>query len=172
MSLVQFLHRPLSRHLSGLNKSKKIDTRLFIERSLIITILGLVAGCSGEQSPKDIPHQLRHSPPTNADVLEALLASARFELTDSSCRGAGTNSSDKTVGENISGWLIALDNPHAKNSIQIEKPTPERAFWKVKVMIYHEYQENNEEWGWGIEFNIRKSDGQVDSRSFRCLGAG
>lgn len=150
----------------------EIDMRRFIQLSVPLIIAGLAVGCSNGQAgpPKEIRYRLRHSPPTKTDIIEALMASARIELTDSSCRGAGTDPSDKTVGEYISGLVVDLSDPEAKNYLEIEKPTSARDSWSIQLMIRS--IKGGDILARGMEFTIHKSDGQVDSRSFRCRGGG
>jgi hypothetical protein len=141
-----------------------------IPRSLFVIILALPIGCLHDHSPREIPYRLSHFPPRDVDVMEALLANAQVELTDSSCRGAGTELSDKTVGEYISGFLIGLNDAEAKNYFVFDKSISGRDLWKVQVMMQHAKDEDV--WAWGIEFKIHQSDGRVNTRSFRCRGGG
>lgn len=150
--------------------------RRFLSLLVLLVIATLGIGCTKRerQWPNEVPYRLRHSPPTSKDIIEALMASARVELVDSTCRGAGTDRDigDRTVGQYISAILAELDDPEAINSILsvTDYDRPERTAWKGHVMIRH--SKGQDVWAWGIEFMIRKSDGQVDLQSFRCVGGG
>lgn len=121
------------------------------------------------------PVRIEHLPPTGKDLIHALIRSAEVPLSvDPSCRFAGTERSDSTIGRYISGFLAALDDPGNNNSIQtslLEGPEGvDSDSWLARIML----GQNAEElvWQWGVEFRVSKRDGTVDAASFRCLGAG
>lgn len=114
--------------------------------------------------------RVQHLPPTSKDIIDALLASSQVPLTiDPSCQSVGTEPSDKTIGRYLSGFLAELANPEAKNAIETSIEG-RGAVWVCRVMIRHAQGEDI--WRWGVQFSVRRQDGQVMPDSFRCLGAG
>lgn len=139
---------------------------------LLVALTALAAACkpASQADNGDLGFRVRHTPPSDKDILEALLASGRVRLTDESCVRAGTDAKDETVGAYISGFLAEMRRPTGGNHIVMEHPSTSNAAWTVRVMLRH--AEGEDVWSWGIEFAIRKPDGLVDIASFRCIGAG
>ena len=130
-----------------------------------------LAGCSRAMPPKaESTFRARHLPPGDRDVLEALLSSGGVTLTDASCSGAGRDSSDATVGAYLSGFLVEMNRASGGNHLVVEHVSSSAEGWVVRALLRH--NEGEDVWSWGVEFSIRKHDGSVDPRSFRCIGAG
>lgn len=144
----------------------------------------LLLGCATASSPAAVaetPHRaatpvtdtplvkVRHSPPSEKDIIDVLLASSNVVLTDASCNNAGTDPDDKTVGQYLSGFLAELNDPEARNYLEVQKVVEQKRL-NVSFMMRHAKDEDI--WGWGIGFAIGVDDGVVDPSSFRCLGAG
>jgi len=113
-------------------------------------------------------------PPTPKSVINALLLSASVPLTvDKSCHQVGTDVSDATLGEYLSGFLAELGDPDSRNYLQVEivpaEPEETAQGWNARVMIGQSYEEVI--WRWGVEFRIN-GQGIVEPSSYRCLGAG
>ena len=138
---------------------------------LLVLALALCAACgaAATSGSTGVVHRVRQLPPDDKAVVEALFASGTVELTDSTCAGAGTRVDDRTVGAYLSGFLVELNDPEARNYIEVKREHVERG-WVVSVMLRHAKDEDI--WGWGVEFVIRAHDGSVDTQTFRCLGAG
>jgi hypothetical protein len=136
----------------------------------------LIFGCSNRPWPNEVSYRLRHTPPNDKDIVEALMSVSRFELLDSTCRGAGPDgeTGDRTVGQYISAILVKLSDPEARNDIVAfgSQNEPDGDAWNVQIMIRHAKGNDRNNWGWGIAFKIRKSDGKVDLQSLRCTGLG
>gem|GEM_PF-6552133 len=131
----------------------------------------LVSGCSTVARPKeDAGFHVRHMPPGDRDVFEALLSSGGVELGDPFCQGAGRGTDDTTVGAYLSGFLVEMNQANGGNHLVIEHLSDSNEAWTVRAMLRH--KEGEDVWSWGVEFAIRKQDGSVDPRSFRCIGAG
>jgi len=140
-----------------------------VKRGLIALALALaLCGCRAARTDPP-PVKVQHLPPTPKDVLDALLASSQVPLSDPSCKAAGTQPTDRTIGRYLSGFLAELSNPEAQNAIETTIES-RGALWVCRVMIRHAQGEDI--WRWGVEFSVRQSDGAVDPNSFRCLGAG
>jgi hypothetical protein len=114
--------------------------------------------------------RVRHRPPRDRDVYEAVLASGAVRLVDPECVNAGRDETDVTVGAYLSNFISKMNGPRGGNHIEVERVETTAKAWIVRAMFGH--AEGSNEWSWGIEFAIRRRDGSVDQRSFRCIGAG
>lgn len=137
----------------------------------VLVLAGAGLACSGpEAAAAEAPFRVRHTPPAAKDIIEAVLASGHVQLTDASCKNAGTDRSDATVSAYLSGFLAEMSQPSGGNHIATEQVSASGEAWTVRLMLRH--AEGEDVWSWGIEFAIRKRDGSVDAASFRCIGAG
>jgi hypothetical protein len=132
----------------------------------------LLMSCGARQSGPS-PFRLRHLPPTPKDVIEAVLANSQAPLSDSSCRGFGTESTDTTVGRYLAGYLAELSNQDAHNAITTSvAPKTEGAekLYVCRLMIRH--AQGEDVWSWGVQFSAKQSDGAIVANSIQCVGAG
>lgn len=118
---------------------------------------------------------LGHKPPERKDVIEAVLASHDVPLSVSpSCSGVGTKAGDKTIGAYLSGFLAELSKPGEKNWLDTQITSVNDAagkpVWRCDLTIRHSAGED--EWGWGVRFDIAQADGRVVPQSFICTGGG
>jgi hypothetical protein len=133
-----------------------------------------VAGC--QRAPvAESTFTIRHKPPERKDVIEAAMASHDVPLSvNSSCANVGTTQGDATIGAYLAGFLAELAKPGEKNWLEAkvasEKDATGAAVWRCEMTIRHSAGED--EWGWGVRFDIRQSDGRVVPASFVCTGAG
>ena len=116
-----------------------------------------------------------HRPPAAKDVIDAVIASGAIPLTVSpTCAGVGTEPSDTTIGRYLAGFLAELSNPAKKNWVETKvapgKSTAGEVVSICSVTVRHE--DGDDRWGWGVQFQVRASDGLVLPDSFTCLGAG
>ena len=139
-------------------------------RWIAITAFVVLAACQRSNAPAGFT--VRHKPPERKDVIEAVLASHAVPLSaHSSCKNVGTDADDKTIGAYLSGFLSELEKPEDRNSITTRITEADaKAVWRCELMIRH--AAGDDEWGWGVRFDIRQSDGKVIPESFVCLGAG
>ncbi|HYI93740.1 MAG TPA: hypothetical protein VEX68_09375 [Bryobacteraceae bacterium] len=139
-------------------------------RWIAITAFVVLAACQRSNAPAGFT--IRHKPPERKDVIEAVLASYAVPLsTHSSCKDIGTDADDKTIGAYLSGFLSELEKPEDRNSIATSIAEADgKSVWRCELIIRH--AAGDDEWGWGVRFDIRQSDGQVVPESFVCLGAG
>jgi hypothetical protein len=129
-------------------------------------------------SPTDAPlpaHIVAHRPPTRKDIIEAVLASQAVKLTvHPSCQDVGSEKTDTTIGGYLSGFLAELGNQDETNWLET-KVEPARTaagvpVWRAELMVRHSAKED--EWGWGVRFDVRQDDQTVVPQSFMCVGAG
>jgi hypothetical protein len=118
---------------------------------------------------------IRHKPPERKDVIEAVMASHDVPLSvNSSCANVGTTRGDATIGAYLAGFLAELSKPDEKNWLETkvasEKDATGAAVWRCELTVRHSAGED--EWGWGVRFDISQSDGRVVPGSFICTGAG
>ncbi|MEO8126557.1 MAG: hypothetical protein ABJF23_04875 [Bryobacteraceae bacterium] len=138
-------------------------------RLALLAILCLAApACRGPATVK-----VAHLPPTSKDVIEAALASSQAPLSDSTCNGFGTETTDKTIGRYLAGYLAELAAPDGGNSL-ITSVTPGteagQAVYVCRLMVRH--AKGEDVWSWGVQFSARQDDGSVLPNSIKCLGAG
>jgi len=135
------------------------------------------AGGSGyAQVPRAAP-----APPTPKQMLSVLLTNSGVPLsTDKSCQGVGSEPSDATLGDYVSGLLanFSATNDGAKNSI-VTSAVPVRSAtgevrWECRVEFVH--IPGDDPFRYGVLFQARRnvgSNGLVLVRgSVRCIGGG
>ena len=118
--------------------------------------------------------RMSHNPPIPKDVIDAVISNGAIDLSVSpSCRSVGTEPTDRNISRYVAGFLAELSKPDGKNWIQtdVEPGTSDGdAIWLCKMMIRH--VDGDDRWGWGVQFNVRRSDGLVIAPSFTCVGGG
>jgi hypothetical protein len=112
--------------------------------------------------------------PARKALLAALLANVDVPLSvHASCMAAGTAADDRTVGDYVSGFVAEFDRA-SRNWIETNVERASSAagepLWRAEVMLRH--AAGDDEWGWGVRFDIRMADGRVVRESFQCVGAG
>ena len=138
--------------------------------TLLLALSSISACASAAQPKRDDAFRVRHMPPGDQDVFEALLSSGGIVLTDPTCKDASRDKSDTTVGAYLSGFLTEMKKASGGNHLVIEHISDSAEAWVVRAMLRH--NESEDVWSWGAEFAIRKKDGTVDPHAFRCIGAG
>lgn len=131
-----------------------------------------------QQSPPPDPSNLptiRNKPPQRQDVIKAVLASGNIPLTvHSSCNNVGANPADATISEYLGGFLAAMDKPDEKNWIETRIVEAQGAagasVWRCELTLRH--SAGDDEWGWGVRFDIDRENGRILRSSFNCIGAG
>jgi len=116
-----------------------------------------------------------HQPPSPKDVIDAAIASGSVPLTVSpSCANVGTEPSDATIGRYLAGFLAELSARDKKNWVET-KVEPGRSAGGEAVSVCTltlRHEDGDDRWGWGVQFQVRTSDGLVLKDSFTCSGAG
>jgi hypothetical protein len=139
-------------------------------------VIASLLACTSPPPPATTPgHLVAHRPPTRKDVIEAVLASQAVKLTvHPACAGVGTEATDTTIGGYLSGFLAELEDGNAKNWLETKvvdaQTAAGAAVWRCELTIRHAAGED--EWGWGVRFDVRQDDGRVVLDSFVCTGAG
>jgi hypothetical protein len=116
-----------------------------------------------------------HQPPTAKDVIEAAIASAHVPLkVSSTCNNVGTEPADATIGRYLAGFLAEQSARDKKNWIETKiEPGRSASGDAVSVCtLILRHEDGDDRWGWGVQFQVRSSDGLVLERSFTCVGAG
>ena len=157
-------------------------------RALLVPLVVALTSCNSPPAgttPAPAPHgtaaparpavHVSQRPPSSKDVIDAVLSSADVPLTTSStCSNAGTEPSDATIGRYLAGFLAELSSQDKKNWIETTvepgQSTTGETVSVCTLMLRH--QDGNDEWGWGVRFHVRSSDGLVLADSFTCVGAG
>jgi hypothetical protein len=159
-----------TRHIVSLIAVVIVSASLFVIQVRDRTLAG-----PDSSTGKTQPVFIEPLPPSSKDAVHALIKSADVPLSvHQSCSGVGTDLSDKSIGEYISGFLVELDDRQAENTIettiQERRPGEDGDGWTVRVMIGQ--VKGEVVWRWGVEYRVHKEDGLVVPASFRCLGAG
>lgn len=149
--------------------NRKAEARLCCAVAVLI-----MSGCSRSGSEAR-PVRIEHSPPNSKDVIEAALRSSDVPLSvDSSCKNAGSDFEDKTIGRYVSGLLAQQSEPKGSNWIQTNAESVKEGngadVWRCRIMIRH--VDGDDRWGWGLQFSVRQKDGIVLRDSFKCIGGG
>jgi hypothetical protein len=152
-----------------------------VKRWWLAAGLAALCGCGGQPAASAVQQtaapvvRVAHRPPTPKDVIDAAIASSTVPLSVSpTCANAGTEPSDRTIGRYLSGFLAELSSPAKKNWVETKvsagrSPAGEDVSI-CSLMLRHE--DGDDRWGWGVQFQVRASDGVVLADSFTCLGAG
>ena len=139
---------------------------------LVATAVLVLLGCPASP-PASSQLKLQNVPPKPKDVIDVAMQSSPLPLADASCKGFGTELTDKTIGRYLAGYLAELGSQDARNAVTTEiEPITEGGVpvYKCRLMIRHAQGEDI--WSWGIEFQARQSDGVVLPNSLKCVGAG
>jgi len=140
---------------------------------LSATILILVVGCERPAEKERADVSLRGIP-TTKEAIRLLIQSHSIPLSiHSSCAGVGTEASDTTLGDYISGFLGELkggDNSVESSCKRESAENGKGPHWACSVVIHHALKDD--EWGWGVEFSVQESDGTIVPQSIRCTGSG
>jgi hypothetical protein len=84
------------------------------------------------------------------------------------CASVGTKPGDNTIGAYLSGFLSELkDQRRSKNWIET-RVKDAKDVWKCELTVRHSLGED--EWGWGVRFDVKKSDANVIRDLFECTG--
>ena len=149
--------------------------------ALVLAVALLAATACGQSPPARVADgastvvRVAHRPPLPKDVIEAVLASASVPLTVSpTCHNVGTEPSDATIGSYLAGFMAEMSEANVSNSVQTSvepgKSEAGEPIWICRLTLRH--SDADDVWGWGVQFQVRQSDGQVLPDSFVCTGAG
>ena len=152
-----------------------------LTRCCLVTALLLLGSCdhapnspkSGSGSSREV--YVAHQPPSAKDLIAAVLASQDVSLqVSSTCHNVGTEPSDATIGRYLAGFLAEMSSPDKKNWLETASETGTSArgepVWVCNLTLRH--VDGDDRWGWGVSFQVRRSDGLVLAESFICTGAG
>lgn len=106
------------------------------------------------------------------EILYLLMKNYDVPLSvDSSCKNAGTEKTDKTIGEYFSGFWADHTKRTGKNWIEVKSKSIDRNQCEARVEIYRKHGEEVIG-GWGVLFVVDNASRKVDRTSFRCPGSG
>lgn len=144
---------------------------LIISLSAVMFILPI--GCE-RPFEKQAAKNFLKGMPTTKDIVRLLIQNHDIPLSiHSSCAGVGTELSDATLGDYISGFLGELKS--GGNSIEStcrrESAENGKTFnWACSIVIHHALKDD--EWGWGVDFSVQELEGTIVPQSIRCTGSG
>jgi hypothetical protein len=153
-------------------------------RASLLPAVLLLAACGGAGSSpaqtettaaRTSDVHVAHQPPSAKDVIDAVIASSGVRLGVSpTCHNVGTEPSDATIGRYLAGFMAELSSPDKQNWIETQVE-PGRSAKGEPVSICRmtlRHVDGDDRWGWGVQFQVRTSDGLVLADSFTCVGAG
>lgn len=119
---------------------------------------------------------------SGVNAAEAAAASARtalrgaLQLRDvplhvhATCKDAAPHADDKTIGDYLAGFLAAQSD--GANTVQSGcKPLPGAAgVQRCEVWLKH--RDKDDEWAWGLRFDMDAAGRRARPGSVRCLGSG
>lgn len=125
-----------------------------------LTLGGPVGAADAQPAP--------HDPATAREALRAALRLRDVPLSlHPSCRQAGADAADRTVGDYLAGQLAAMDRPSNTVAARCDAgPGPRRS-----CSLWLKHRDDEERWAWGLTFETDRT-GRPLPRSVRCLGAG
>ncbi|WP_326542944.1 hypothetical protein [Pseudorhodoferax sp.] len=102
------------------------------------------------------------------NVVRAALQLRDVPLTvHATCRQAGGDAADRTLGDYLAGLLAAMDRPG--NTVAASCRAVGGTHRACTLWLRHRSEE--ERWAWGLAFDIDAQDRPLPA-SVRCLGAG
>ena len=84
-----------------------------------------------------------------------------------SCRAAGPDLGDRTIGDYLAGFLAAMDQP----SNTVETRCEPRPGVRARCELWLKHRDDEERWAWGLSFDV-DARGRPRRESVTCLGAG
>lgn len=113
-------------------------------------------------------------PPTPKETIRILLANQDASVSAiPSCSKAGTDLSDRNLGDYLSGFMAEQKSAPGKNWIETSAKAHMSAstkLWLCTVILRH--VDGDDRWGWGVSFDVRALDHSVIQDSFQCVGSG
>jgi hypothetical protein len=146
-----------------------------LRRAFVGVALIAVTSCNHVGGPAaPAVHVVSHRPPSRKDIVNAALASHSVRLAaHASCDGVGTEAADSTIGDYLSGFLAEFgtgNNNWLDTTVVEARSEAGVPVWRAELIVRQSNPED--EWGWGVRFDVTQETGAVDPASFRCIGAG
>jgi hypothetical protein len=112
--------------------------------------------------------RVSHLPPDETDILEALFRSEGVPLTvHPLCQEIAGTAEDQTIGRYVAG-LLATQVQGRQNSISVVAQEDfQDEVWMASIVFSS--GDAGDPYHWGVEFQVRWSDGLVIQDSFRCF---
>ena len=86
------------------------------------------------------------------------------------CRDVGPHPDDKTVGDYLAGFLAALTD--GTNQIKADCQPAKGKAGRQRCEVWLKHTDKEDQWAWGLQFDMTNGARKVDPASVRCLGAG
>jgi hypothetical protein len=143
---------------------------------LVLALLATAIGCS--PAPEATPVAASPTPrafgpqkesPDRDSILRVLLSATDYRLSrHESCKSAATQPDDQTIGDYLAGFMA--EQGSGSNSISARCPSSGSSSHQCEVYLQH--ADGDDQWAWGVGFQIAIKDGALVDGSVRCLGAG
>jgi hypothetical protein len=127
-----------------------------------------VASCAAELPDASLEEvQVRHIPPSETDLLEALLRSASIPLSvHPLCEELAGSAGSRSIARYVAA-ILAEQGPHTVNRLDVYSVGYDLFDYSLVTFLPLGGTEEDPQL-WGLEFRIRQSDGRVLPDSFRC----
>lgn len=119
-----------------------------------------------------VSSEIAACPLPEKEILYLLMKNHDVPLSvDASCVNAGTERTDKTIGEYFSGFWADHTKKSGKNWIEVKSRSINKNQCEARIEIYRKHGEEIIG-GWGVLFIVDNASHKVDRTSFRCPGSG
>jgi hypothetical protein len=155
----------------------RVDSILeYCTLALAIVFLSASTGCTPESKVPFVnipaaPHVLGplQEAPDRGAILRMMLSIGDYPLSRHvSCKDVGTSTVDRTISDYLAG--IMAEQYTGSNTVTAGCPSKGKASYQCEVYLKH--ADGDDQWAWGVGFEIGTSDGAIVDGSIRCLGAG
>ncbi len=86
-----------------------------------------------------------------------------------SCKSVGSHATDRTVGHYMAGFMSAMRED--SNRIEADCIVHASGAAAKRCTVWLKHADAEDEWAWGLQFNVNKRDRPIKSSVF-CLGGG
>jgi hypothetical protein len=146
----------------------------FVLRTFLLIVAPCISGCADRTNPRQStatssqPRDVQFKSDAGA-IIRALLKNTDVRLdVHQSCEGVGTDPTDETIGDYIAGFMAEQRVP--ENTI--EAGCEPGSSGDQQCQVWFKHNDPDDEWAWGVAFEMSSSDGKLSRSSIRCLGAG
>ena len=152
---------------------RKLNTNGLLIGSLVCWLILPVHATAKTEGLSTKDSRTTPASPDVKQIIRALLTIQDVKLSLSkSCKDVGSEFSDSTIGDYVSGLLAQLNEDGGKNWVaaSCSKSLSARQSWDCKVSIGREAGE--EVWVRGVDFRLEADRISVVKNSIQCTGAG
>lgn len=147
---------------------KNISGKLFL-----MTVMFVFFFVAADGQTKKNETKIRE--PTAKEAIKQIFLNGDIRLADAQyCKGEGTDFSDQTILDFLSGVLAYQTETETHNNIKFtfkpEKNKFGEMFWVCDVMFLG--GDKDDIWSYGVRFKMRNTDRKMIRRSLMCISSG